>query len=106
SVEGINSTYSKNKNDYNFLNDIAIIGDKIIIASNKKGLGIFEVKDEYFDYVYRLDHVEKTTLSSKINYTPYENENIIRLTVIPNTNKVVLTIESPEGKIRNEIIEV
>jgi hypothetical protein len=43
---------------------------------------------------------------SKIKYTKYDNQEITKLTLIPNTNKIVLTLEDKNGVIRYEIIEI
>jgi len=43
---------------------------------------------------------------SIISYKAYKNENIIRLTQIPNATKIVLTIENSSKNIRYEIKEI
>jgi hypothetical protein len=77
--------------------DFVIIGDKLLIASKEYGLGIFEIKEEYFKS--RLNDVE-------IMKTKYTNKGIKKLTLIPNTDRVVMTVEDEEGGFNNILIEL
>lgn len=101
---------SSNQNDKNFhtFTDFILINDKIVIASKEKGLGIFEIKETYFkksdEYSNRSSNRREDI--SKIKYTKYENQVISKLTLIPNTNKIVLTLEDKKGVIRHEIIAI
>lgn len=101
---------SSNKNDKNYhtFTDFILINDKIVIASKEKGLGIFEIKETYFEkadkYSNRSSNREEDI--SMIKYTKYENLVIIKLTLIPSTNKIVLTLDDKKGVIRHEIIAI
>jgi len=84
------------------ISDFILIGDKLFIAHRVEGLGIFEIKNSYFStgqgFNERVD-------ANEIKYQQFENEEIIRLTIIPNDTKIILTIRNSLGKIRHEIIE-
>lgn len=101
---------SSNQNDKNYhtFTDFILINDKIVIASKEKGLGIFEIKESYFkktdEYSNRSSNRREDI--SKIKYTKYDNQVITKLTLIPNTNKIVLTLEDKKGVIRHEIIAI
>ena len=83
------------------INDFILMGDKVFIAHRENGLGIFEIKDSYFsDGHFFNEEVD----SDKINFKPFENEELIRLTKIPETTKIVLTIRNEQGNIRHEIM--
>ncbi len=100
---------STNQNDKNYhtFNDILIIEDNIIIASKEKGLGIFNIKDSYFtESRDEFDIFNSNIDSKKIKYKKYKNENIIRLTQIPNSKKIILTIEGKDNQFRHQIIEI
>lgn len=101
---------SSNQNDKNYhtFTDFIIINDKIIIASKEKGLGIFEIKDTYFKKTNEYSNKRSNSREdiSKIKYTKYENQVIAKLTLIPNTDKIVLTLEDKKGVIRHEIIAI
>ena len=88
-------------------NDFLIIDNKIVIASKENGLGLFEIKNSYFTrgHIYNRD-IHSSIDASNISYKEYRDENIIRLTQIPNTRKIVLTIEINDTDIRREIIEI
>ena len=100
-------------------NDFLIIGNKAAIASKENGLGYFEIKDSYFNNNYVFPQAcggaftsfsnsefNSQVRASKISYKKYKNENIIRLTQIPNTSKIVLSIKNKSKNIRHEIIEI
>ena len=108
------------KNETNEYNDFLIVGNKVVIANKENGLGLFEIKKSYFEpiknYVTSYSPINNfkpiKTLEfrhvvindSKISYEKYKNKNIIKLTQIPNTKKIILTIEN--NNIRHEIIEI
>ncbi|SKB77414.1 hypothetical protein [Maribacter arcticus] len=96
------------KKDYHTFMDFVIIGDKIAIASKEKGFGLFQIKNSYFKESdeYRNSGFNSTVNTSKIKYAEIKNETIIKITIVPNTNKIVLTIENTKGKIRHEIREI
>jgi len=88
-------------------NDFLLIEDKLIIAHKEKGLGIFEIKDSCFQRVSDKYNINASISEDKVIYKQYENEEIIRLTKIPdNETKIVLTIRNEAGKIRQEVVEV
>ena len=101
---------SSNQNDKNYhtFTDFILINDKIVIASKEKGLGIFEIKESYFDKTDEYSNMSSNRREdiSKIKYTKYDNQVITKLTLIPNTNKIVLTLEDKKGVIRYEIIAI
>ncbi len=101
------SSNEQNK-DYHTFTDFVIIGDKIAIASKGKGFGLFQIKNSYFkeSVGYRNSDFNSTVNTSKIKYEETNNETVIEITIIPNTNKIVLTIENRKGKIRHEIREI
>lgn len=85
--------------------DFILFKDKLFIANRKKGLGVFEIKNSYFKKSKDESFAFNTSVSeNKIKYTQFKNEEIIRLTKIPNEFKIILTIKSKDGKIRYEII--
>jgi len=94
--------------NYHTFNDFAIIGDRIIIASKEKGLGILKIKDSYFKEhdEYKNKRFNTRINTSKIKYLAYKNETILKITIIPNTDIVVLTVQNKKGKTRKEIRKV
>ncbi len=99
---------NEQKKGYHTFTDFVIIGDKIAIASKEKGFGLFQIKNSYFKESdeYRNSDFNSTVNTSKIKYEEINNETIIKITIVPNTNKIVLTIENKKGKIRHEIREI
>lgn len=101
---------SSNQMDKNYLTftDFILINDKIVIASKEKGLGVFEIKESYFNKTDEYSNMSGNRREdiSKIKYTKYDKQEITKLTLIPNTNKIVLTLEDKNGVIRYEIIEI
>jgi len=99
---------NEQKKDYHTFNDFLILKDKIIIASKEKGLGTFGIKKSYFkdSDEYSNDRFNVGLSASKINYTFFKDRTIIKLTIIPNTEKIILTIKDKKGVIKHEIIEV
>jgi len=99
----------KTSREHNFqiINDFLIIQDKLFIAHKINGLGIFEIKDLYFTVSQgRFDIFNQRVDENNINYFQYVNEEILRLTLIPNENKIILTIRNVSGNIRYEIKEL
>ena len=92
------------KTQYNIytINDFLLIGEKLFIAHKDNGLGVFEIKNSYF---ITGQHHSTEIYADKVNYRQFKDEEIIRLTLIPNETKIVLTIKNSLGKIRLEIIE-
>ncbi|MBI0400766.1 hypothetical protein [Cyclobacterium marinum] len=96
---------NEQKKNYHTFTDFVIIGDKIVIASKEKGLGLFQIKNSYFKESdeYRNSDFNSTVNTSKIKYEKIKNETVVKITIVPNTNKIVLTLENKKGKIRHEI---
>lgn len=99
---------NQNDKDYHTFTDFLIIKDKVIIASKEKGLGIFEIKNSYFkdSDEFRNSDFNSTVNTSKIKYENIDNESVIEITIVPNTNKIILTLENKNGKINHQIREI
>jgi hypothetical protein len=97
----------RNKN-YHYFTDFVIVGDKLVIASKEKGLGIFHIKKSYFEMPdsYRRTPFIPDVSPSKIKFKRIKRESILKITCIPNTEKVVLTLQNRKGKIRHEIRDI
>lgn len=95
------------KNPYTF-NDFVIIDNNLIIASKEKGLGILHIRPTYFarSDEFGNDGFNKEIDISNIRYTQYKDENIIKLTIIPYTTKVVLTIKTKAGLLKQSILDI
>ena len=94
------------------INDFLLVGNQLFLAHSSKGLGVFEIDDSYFgvdkyDYDCNYDYFylmySPRVDASKINYTRFDNEEIIQLTLISNDDKFVLTIRNETEKIRHEV---
>lgn len=93
--------------DYHTFNDFIIIGDKLFIASKEKGLGMFMIKDSYFKAKKNEFDVFNTEVSfEKIKYNPYDNGEILSLTIVPGNSTIILTIKNKIGRISHEIVDV
>jgi hypothetical protein len=93
------------KRGYHTFDDVVIVGDKIIIASKEKGLGQFLIRPQYFKTdERRFGNFNETMSSSKIQYRKSKKQPIAKLTLIPKTNKVIVTYESTLGKYKHEIL--
>ena len=91
--------------DFHDFHDFVISGEKLIIASKEKGLGIFEIKETYFDTVGNKNHFNKRLEVSNITYKEYPKQNIIKVIIIPNSSKIILTVEDKKGNLKYEIVE-
>ncbi|WP_257658744.1 hypothetical protein [Parapedobacter lycopersici] len=93
---------------YHTFSDFVIVEDKIVVASKEKGLGIFEIKPNYFKDTddYGMVKFNNQVSASRIRYRKLKNGNIKKLVVIPGTTSVVLTVENNWGSIRQEIIQI
>lgn len=92
----------------NRINDLAIIDTTLFFADTEKGLGRFQIKDYYFKssadegcFVFNED-----APVAEINYEHFKEKKIVKLTTIPNTNKVVLTLENWKKILTHKIVEV
>jgi hypothetical protein len=98
---------STNQNDKNYhtFKDFVIVKEKIFIASKEKGFGSFKIKKSYFkkSYEYTNGRFYSRVKSSKIKYERFKKETVEDLTLIPNTDTIVLTLKNQEGKIRHEL---
>ena len=83
------------------VNDFLLIDNKLFIAHRDKGLGTFEINDSYFSDSYIRTRVDE----EKINYNRYGDDEIIRLTTIPDSTDIILTIRNSKGVIRYHIIK-
>ncbi len=93
--------------DYHTFNDFIIIGDKLVIASKEKGLGIFEINDSYFKISKdKLDIFNAKVSLGRIKYKQYDRGEILRLTIVPDNSKIILTIRNKFGRISHEIIDI
>lgn len=106
--ESFSVSSNQQDKDYHTFNDFVIIEDKVVIASKEKGLGVFDIEQSYFKASdgsgNRLFNADVGT--SKIRYTAYKNEMIRKLTLLPNTKKIILTLENKRGLIRHTVIEI
>jgi hypothetical protein len=88
-------------------NDFLIIENKLLIANREKGLGIIEIKDSYFKASKdKFDTFNTRIDENLIDYKQYKKGENIRLTIIPNTPKIILTIRNSLEEITNEIVEI
>ena len=87
--------------------DFLLFENKLFIANREKGLGIFEIEDSYFeDNKGKFNCSNRRISEDKVIYKQYINEEIIRLTKIPNEPKMILTIKNVRDEIRHEIMEI
>ncbi|MCL2720367.1 MAG: hypothetical protein FWD47_03395 [Treponema sp.] len=94
-------------NNYLTINDFIIVGDKLYIAHRINGLGILEIKESYFGVRRNeYDIFNREIEADNINYKQYVNEEVLRLALIPNENKMILMIRNSQGNIRHEIMEL
>jgi hypothetical protein len=89
------------------LSDFVITENKLIILSREKGIGTFTIKPNYFKEIdeYNNTRFNVTIKDTKINFKKYENEILIKLTLIPQSDKVILTKKIKNGNYKNNIIE-
>jgi len=99
---------NQNDKDYHTFTDILIVKDKILIASKEKGFGVFEIKTTYFKKSDKYGNNDSNTResTSKIKYSKYDNQVVVKLTLIPNTAYVIVTLENKKGVITHDIIEI
>lgn len=93
------------ENNFQSFTDFVIIGDKVIIASEEKGLGVLKIKDSYFTQNKENNYFNRNVQTSMINYRYFYFRRIIKITIIPNTSKIVLTIKKTEKKYKQEVLE-
>ena len=86
-------------------NDILIVGNKLFIANSLKGLGVLDIKENYFKKS-EYDLFIKDIDEKLVQYKKYRNREIIKLTKIPEEQKIVLTVRNKTGSIKNEILEI
>ncbi len=102
----ISTRWGKIEDNHTF-NDFAIIGDKVVIASKENGLGVYTVSpSDLKEPQYESDYHNAAVSASNISYTQYKDEEIKKLTLIPNYAKVILTIANKEGVLRHEIKDI
>lgn len=99
----ISVEYSRNMT----FNDFLLVDNKLFIANSSKGLGKLNIDKSYFKKSeYSYDNFNAQIKESRVNYKKIKDGEVIRLTRIPNEQKIVLTIMDFKGKIRNEIREI
>lgn len=88
--------------------DFAIMDDKLLIASKEKGLGIFNIKKPYFRDADEFGNSSSNfrVNTSRIKYERFEDEQVIKITIVPNTTTIILTVRGTHGKLRHEIREI
>lgn len=87
--------------------DFILIDDKLFIANTSKGLGVFKIQKTYFkESEYEYDIFNTQIKENRVKYKKIKNGEIIKLTRIPNEQKIILTIKDTKGEIRNEIQEI
>lgn len=101
------STKERSKNYYT-INDFLIIDDRLIIATKEKGIGTFQIKPKFFTSTDRhgSTNFNVPVSFSKVKHKSYENGYIRKLTAIPKTTQLILTIEDKNGRIRHEILSL
>lgn len=88
-------------------NDFILIDDKLFVANSSKGLGVFKIQKSYFkEREYEYDIFNAQIKESRVKYKKNKNGEIIKLTRIPNEQKIILTTKNKKGEIRNEIREI
>jgi hypothetical protein len=91
---------------FHTFNDFVIIGDKLFISSKEKGLGVFDIRDSYFKVSKdRFDNFNEELSIQKIRYKSYSNV-IIKLTLSPDNQKLILTTKNIIGRISHEVIDI
>jgi hypothetical protein len=99
----ISVEYSRNMT----FNDFLLVDNKLFIANNSKGLGVLNIDKSYFkksEHSYGIFNAQ--IKESNVNYKKIKDGEVIRLTGIPNEQKIVLTIMDFKGKIKHEIREI
>lgn len=85
--------------------DIILIEGNLYVANSSKGLGKLKIEDNFFKAKdeYGWEESNPQLDENLINYQQYTNEEIIKLTKIPNTNTFIVTLKDKNGNYRNEI---
>jgi len=109
---GLTSSFSissyQNEKDFQTFTDILIVKDKVVIASKEKGLGILEIKSDYFSNIDENlnDDFNARVSTSNIKYRGNNKHPIIKLTPIPNTDKIIITFRNNQRKITHQVIDL
>lgn len=101
------STVQPNE-DYHTFQDFVIVDDMLVVASKDRGLGSLNIDRSYFKEANQ-NHNELSNVNISIDslaYANYQGKLIQKLTVIPHTQKVIVTIELEKGKYLHEVIDV
>lgn len=85
--------------------DIILIEGNLYVANSSKGLGKLKIEDNFFKAKdeYGWEESNPQLDENLINYQQYTNEEIIKLTKIPNANTFIVTLKDKNGNYRNEI---
>src|SRR5690606_7190821 len=86
----------------------AVVDDRLLIAGKEKGLGIFDIQKSHFKESDEFgNRASNSRVSlSKINYERVENEEVIKITIVPSTTTIILTLREANGKMRHEIRDI
>lgn len=100
-------TAGNNDQDFRFIDDYVILKNFVVIASRDMGLGVFEILETCFEKDEEFSgRWNKRFGKDDIRHLGYRGQQIIRLTLIPETNKVIVSIKDANEIIRHEIIEI
>ncbi len=86
--------------------DFAFVGNKLLLASREKGLGILTIKDDYFKTTGNQGHAELNAEPDTrlVSYRHFGGKTLQQITVIPGTGKVVLSLADKHSRYTHEII--
>lgn len=88
------STHERGQYGYLTINDFSIVNETVWIAYKEKGLGKLLIDDRWLTRDAEDTFVGNARVDiSNIQFEAFPNEEIEHLTLIPNTNKVILTIK-------------
>jgi hypothetical protein len=85
----------ENDSTYFEILDYSLFDDHLLIAGNKKGLGILKIRPEFFkprDADDFLDPFNKRISYNELKFMIFENQQVIDIAVIPDTEKIILTL--------------
>lgn len=90
------------------INDFAVVDDNLVIATKNSGISKFKIDEAFFSKSQNksaLDLNEEVS-PALIKYDFYDKSNVINLTSIPQTNKLVFTIAQENGQLYRRILSV
>jgi len=92
--------------DFHTFQDFVIVGDILLIASKERGLGRLKIKESYFKGGDK-NHNDFSNFDiglHSVRYTPYQDNLIKKLTMIPHIQKVIVTTEQNEGQYLHNVL--